>query len=81
MTFGRVIANPPFSLSKWVKILLIMTNLATPHSVVDYVVVHELCHMVYHDHSKQFWKLLETVLPNYAGRKDWLKVNGKRMDI
>jgi len=52
-----------------------------PHSIVDYVVVHELCHLVHPDHSKQFWKLLETVLPDYKERKEWLKVNGSRLKI
>lgn len=51
------------------------------HSIVDYVVVHELCHLVHPDHSKQFWKLLETVLPDYAERKQWLKVNGSGLLI
>jgi predicted metal-dependent hydrolase len=52
-----------------------------PHSIVDYVVVHELCHLIHGDHSKQFWKLLETILPDYAERKKWLKVNGIGLKI
>lgn len=52
-----------------------------PHSIVDYVVVHELCHLVHPDHSGQFWKLLETVLPDYKERKEWLKVNGNSLTI
>ncbi|MCI5165336.1 MAG: M48 family peptidase [Candidatus Electrothrix sp. GM3_4] len=50
--------------------------IAAPHSVVDYVVVHELCHLVHPDHSPRFWKLLATILPDYTERKAWLKVNG-----
>ena len=46
-----------------------------PHSIVDYVVVHELCHLVYDDHSMKFWKLLGSVLPDYGKRKEWLKNN------
>ena len=52
-----------------------------PHSIVDYVVVHELCHLVHGDHSKQFWKLLDTILPDYIDRKLWLKINGKLITI
>lgn len=52
-----------------------------PHSIVDYVVVHELCHLVHPDHSKQFWRLLETIIPDYAERKEWLKINGKGLGI
>jgi predicted metal-dependent hydrolase len=53
-------------------------TIIAPHSIVDYVVVHKLlCHLVHGDHSKKFWKLLETILPDYVERKEWLKVNGR----
>jgi predicted metal-dependent hydrolase len=47
-----------------------------PNRIVDYVVVHELCHLIHHDHSPKFWKQVERVMPNYAECKEWLKVNG-----
>ncbi len=47
-----------------------------PQTIVDYVVIHELCHLVHANHSKHFWKLVWTVLPDYLERKDWLKANG-----
>ena len=46
-----------------------------PHPIVDYVVVHELCHLKQHDHSPKFWKLVERVIPDYADCKQWLKDN------
>jgi len=46
-----------------------------PNSVVDYVVVHELCHLIHHDHSPKFWKEVEKVMPNYGECKEWLKEN------
>ena len=46
-----------------------------PHHIVDYVVVHELCHLKQHDHSPEFWKLVERVIPDYANCKQWLKDN------
>lgn len=52
-----------------------------PHSIVDYVVVHELCHLVHDDHSKKFWKLLGSVLPDWMERKEWLKVNGSGLRV
>jgi predicted metal-dependent hydrolase len=52
-----------------------------PHSIVDYVVIHELCHLVHDDHSKKFWKLLGSVLPDYTERKEWLKVNGSGLNL
>jgi predicted metal-dependent hydrolase len=47
-----------------------------PNPMVDYVVVHELCHLKQHAHSPQFWKLVENIMPDYAERKEWLRVNG-----
>jgi predicted metal-dependent hydrolase len=47
-----------------------------PNRVVDYVVVHELCHLKQHDHSPQFWKLVESIMPDYAESKEWLRVHG-----
>lgn len=48
-----------------------------PESVLDYVVVHELCHMVFMDHSREFWQLVEEIMPSYKARRKWLKDNGK----
>ncbi|MHB1459527.1 MAG: M48 family metallopeptidase [Armatimonadota bacterium] len=47
-----------------------------PISIMDYVVAHELCHLIHHDHSKEYWRLLESVMPDYKERKEWLRVNG-----
>ncbi len=50
-----------------------------PIAIVDYVVVHELCHRLFHDHSKEFWTLMHRVMPDYRGKKEWLRVNGALM--
>lgn len=47
-----------------------------PNRIVDYVVVHELCHLLHHDHSPQFWKEVERVIPDYQECKELLKING-----
>ncbi len=52
-----------------------------PHHIVDYVVVHELCHMIHHNHSDKFWRLVESVLPEYQQDKEWLKLNGRLLTI
>lgn len=52
-----------------------------PLSVIDYVVVHELSHITYKNHSPAFWARVKTVLPNYEDDQDWLKVNRKLMEI
>lgn len=52
-----------------------------PSNVLDYIVVHEMCHMVHKNHSKEFWNLVSSIIPDYEDRKDWLKNNGIRMDL
>jgi hypothetical protein len=48
-----------------------------PLDVIDYVVVHELCHLREMNHSKAFWEQVEAILPDYKQRRKWLKDNGK----
>ena len=52
-----------------------------PVFVLDYIVVHEMCHMEYKNHSKDFWNMVYAVMPDYEVRKSWLKNNGIKMDI
>lgn len=54
--------------------------LAKVHAL-DYIIVHELCHMYHKDHSKAFWDLVGSIMPDYEIRKDWLKNNGINMDL
>ncbi len=46
-----------------------------------YIVVHEMCHLVHMNHSKEFWQLLKRVLPDYENRKVMLKNNGVKYDL
>ena len=48
----------------------------TPPEVVDYVIVHELCHRKEMNHSPRFWAEVERVLPQYKKARSWLKENG-----
>ena len=52
-----------------------------PEEVIDYVVVHELCHLRQMNHSKAFWNEVENVLPDYKVRKKWLDENGRYLQI
>lgn len=52
-----------------------------PSPVLDYIVVHEMCHMTYKNHSKEFWQMLKRILPDYENRKAWLKNNGIKYDM
>lgn len=50
-----------------------------PPEVLDYVVVHELCHLKEMNHSKAFWDEVGKVMPEYETYKLWLKENGWRL--
>lgn len=50
-----------------------------PPEVLDYVVVHELCHRRQMNHSAQFWNEVAQVLPDYRAKKAWLAENGWRL--
>lgn len=52
-----------------------------PAPILDYIVVHELCHLLEQPHSARFWKLLRAVMPEFEARKQWLKENGVKLDV
>ena len=52
----------------------------SPNPVVDYVVVHELCHLIHHNHSKQYWNQVRSIVPDYQSKRDWLKTNAGLLD-
>lgn len=52
-----------------------------PPEVLDYVVVHELCHLREFNHSPRFWALVEAQLPEYACWKKWLKDHGSELGL
>ena len=47
-----------------------------PKKVIDYVIVHELCHIIEPNHSKSFWSLVKKYDKDYIQSKTWLKKNG-----
>jgi predicted metal-dependent hydrolase len=52
-----------------------------PPKIIDYIVVHELCHIHHRDHSDAFWNEVDKIMPDYRERKAWLKINGARLDL
>lgn len=52
-----------------------------PPAVLDYVVVHELCHLTHMNHSKEFWNLVGSVMPDYKKHRKWLKEHGRELTL
>lgn len=50
-----------------------------PDSVLDYVVVHELCHLKYMNHSKEFWNFVASIMPDYRKHQEWLRIYGNQL--
>lgn len=53
--------------------------LLAPPEVLDYVVVHELCHRKEMNHSAEFWALVQKNAPDYVNQRKWLKQNGRAL--
>jgi predicted metal-dependent hydrolase len=52
-----------------------------PPKIIDYIIVHELCHMHHRNHSDAFWNEVDKVMPDYRERKEWLKKNGAGLSL
>jgi predicted metal-dependent hydrolase len=55
--------------------------LMAPMTILDYIVVHELAHLIHANHTKAFWNEVDKVMPEFQERKEWLRVNGAGMDL
>jgi hypothetical protein len=51
-----------------------------PEKIIHYVVIHELCHLIHFNHSRDFWKSVGKILPDYKSSKEWLKLNQHLLD-
>ena len=47
-----------------------------PPSLIEYVVVHEMVHLIQPHHNQDFWNRVERILPDWCDRKEWLAKNG-----
>lgn len=52
-----------------------------PSTIIDYMVVHELCHMHQRNHTEAFWNEVDKVMPDYRERKEWLRRHGAGLDL
>lgn len=52
-----------------------------PIEIIDYVVVHELSHLIERNHGPNFWREVEKIVPDYKQKRDWLKQNGHRLNL
>ena len=52
-----------------------------PMEVIDYVVIHELCHIKEKNHSRKFWNEVLKIMPNYKQNEKWLKTKGHLLNI
>jgi predicted metal-dependent hydrolase len=51
-----------------------------PASVIDYVILHELAHIIESGHGNNFWQIIKIQLPNYLAAKNWLKNYGNLIE-
>ncbi|MEQ9116410.1 MAG: SprT family zinc-dependent metalloprotease [Rickettsiales bacterium] len=63
------------------RVMLSLKLIQCPFDIVEYVLVHELCHLIEMNHSKSFWKLVATQYPEYKTAERWLKSKGKEIRI
>lgn len=53
----------------------------SPLQVIDYVIIHELCHLKIMNHSKSFWSLVKGYCPSYKEHIEWLRINGNNIIV
>lgn len=52
-----------------------------PSKIIDYLVVHEMSHLIHMNHSKSFWNLVAKIIPDYKSKREYLKKEGFKYDI
>ena len=67
------------SVTKNKTINLNVNLLKAPEDVIDYIIIHELCHFKIKGHSYLFWNYLKQFAPDYKQKVEWLRINPKNM--
>jgi predicted metal-dependent hydrolase len=53
--------------------------LKAPEDVIDYIILHELCHLKIKEHSHHYWAFVHRNMHNYQEKIEWLKINGNHL--
>lgn len=64
------------SMTKGGSINLNLNLLKAPEDIIDYIILHELCHSKIKEHSHHYWDYVRRYIPNYQEKIEWLKMNG-----
>jgi predicted metal-dependent hydrolase len=75
----KKIINRWGSLTRNGVINLNLNLIKAPEDAIDYIVLHELCHLKIKEHSHHYWDLVRKFMPNYQDKIEWLKVNGNNL--
>ena len=75
----RMLKSRWASLTRKKSINFNMSLIKAPQDVIDYIVLHEICHLKIKGHSHHYWDLVYRYLPDYQDKIDWLSVNGKML--
>jgi predicted metal-dependent hydrolase len=67
------------SLTKKRSINLNMNLIKAPQCVIEYIVLHEICHLKIKGHSHHYWDLVYRYMPDYQDKIDWLSINGRML--
>jgi predicted metal-dependent hydrolase len=67
------------SLTKNGVINLNVNLIKAPEDIIDYIILHELCHLKIKEHSHHYCDLIYKNMPNYQQKIEWLKVNGPNL--
>ncbi|MFL6390627.1 MAG: M48 family metallopeptidase, partial [Nitrososphaeraceae archaeon] len=67
------------SMTKEGSINLNVNLLKAPEEVVDYIILHELCHLKIKEHSYHYWDYVRRYMPNYQEKIEWLKISGNHL--
>jgi len=52
-----------------------------PEQIILYVIIHELAHILHHNHSRRFWNFVEEMMPEYRDHRRWLKNHGHTLNV